>query len=157
MASYRDRRQPDLLRFPGNLRPRVLILVGLFVNLLCALLTIVTASPWYVRAFDAIVILGLSWFEIRAWPGEITVDSQGLRMHDIFGRCRRFLPWSDIQAVEHARSITHPAVDSLRLSTDILVIRGLSTDQTIVHTSGHPDRDRLLREFELRNVDLPQP
>lgn len=155
MASFRDPRAPDTLRFPGNIAPRVLIVSALFVNLVCAALSVFIESPWHVRVFDALLLLALTWFELRSWPGDITSNPQGLRQLNMFGKQVSFLPWSEIQAVEEGHELGGPAAEAYGLATDILIIRGGSPGRTITHTPRHPDRARLRREFQTYKVSLP--
>ena len=155
MASFRDPRAPETLRFPGNLVPRVLIVVAIFFNLLCAALSFFIESPWYNRLFDAILLVSLTWFEIRAWPGDITSGPIGLRQLNIFGQEVRLIPWNEIQAIEDGHELGGAAAASFGLATDTLVIHGRSPSAAIVHTPRHPDRDRLRREFQSYKVSLP--
>lgn len=156
MASYRDPRRPETLRFPGNLAPRVLIVVAVFINLLCAGLSIVIESPWHIRLFDAVLLISLTWFEVRCWPCDILSDPRGLRQMNLLGRQSRFLPWNEIQAVEERHELGGAAAARFGLATGILVIRGADPSQAIVHTPRHPDRERLRREFQTYKVSLPQ-
>lgn len=156
MASYRDPRATDTLRFPGNTAPRVLIVVAIFVNLLCAALSIFIDSPWYWRVFDAVVIVSVTYFELRCWPGDITSNPEGLRQFNPFGRLVAFIPWNEVKAIEESHELGGPAAASYGLATDIMVIRGASPAQIIVHTPRHPDRERLRREFQTFKVSLPK-
>lgn len=156
MASYRDPRRPDTLRFPGNLMPRVLIVVALFINLLCAAASILIPTPWHLRLIDALILAAATWFEIRSWPGDITSNPQGLRQFNMLGKETVFLPWNDIQAIEKSYELGGPDVGAFGLSTDILIIRGPSPGQTVIHTPRHPDRARLHREFQNYKVFHPK-
>lgn len=156
MASYRDPRKPETLRFPGNLAPRVLIVVAVFINLLCAGLSIVIESPWYMRVFDALLLISLTWFEVRAWPCDILSDPRGLYRMNIAGRQACFLPWNEIQAVEDGHELGGAAAAAYGLATDVLIIRGASPSKAIIHTPRHPDRERLRREFQTYKVSLPK-
>jgi hypothetical protein len=157
VASYRDPRFPEVLRFPGDLRPRILIAIAIFVNFLCVFLTIVITSPSHVRLMDALVLSGLTIAYFRVWPGDITSDPQGLRAYNMFGRLLTFIPWPDIQSVEHGHGFGGRIAAALGLTTDILIIRSSSSSSSIVHSSRHPDRQRLLRELEAHKIPVAPP
>ncbi|MBI4893996.1 MAG: hypothetical protein HY821_25485 [Acidobacteria bacterium] len=147
MASYRDRRQPELLRFPGDLRPKILICCALFVNLLCALVSLAITSPWQIRAFDFLILGVVSFLEIRAWPREITLDPGGIQLLNLLGKPLRSIAWHEITAMEESHEFGGALARALGLTTDTLVVRTADPFHSIVHTSRHPDRDRLLREY----------
>lgn len=155
MASYRDPRYPDTLRFPGNVLPRVLIVVALFFNLVCAVLAILYFTTWYWGVFDAVLLISLTWLELRVWPCDITSNPEGLRQLNMLGREVLLLGWNEIQTLEEARELGGETAASLGLATDTLIIRGKDQTKTIVHTPRHPDRDRLRREFQTYRVTLP--
>lgn len=155
MASYRDPRTPDTLRFPGNVLPRVLVVLSLFFNLICAALAVVFYSTWPWAVFDAVLLTGVTWFALKAWPCDITSNPEGLRQLNIFGREAVLIHWNEVQSLEEGRELGGEQAASLGLATDILVVRGKHPGQVIVHTQRHPDRDRLRREFQTYKASLP--
>jgi hypothetical protein len=157
VASYRDPRYPEVLRFPGDLRPRILICIAIFVNLCCAFLSLVISSPSHIRLIDALVLCGLTYLYYRAWPGDITSDPQGLRAYRMFGRLLTFIPWTDIRSVDYGTEFGGRPSAALGLTTDILTVRSSSSPRPIIHTSRHPDRPRLLRELEAHKIPVSPP
>lgn len=134
----------------------MLIVAAVFVNLLCAVLSILVDAPWYLRCLDAVILLSVTYFELRCWPGDITSNPHGLHQYNIAGKQVTFIAWNEVQTIEEGHEAGGPAADSLGLSTDILVVRGAEPAQTIIHTSRHPDRDRLRREFVAHKVSRPK-
>lgn len=153
MASYRDRRYPEHLRFPGDLRPKILIGVGLFVNACCLGLTVGMAGAWWWRVVEGAVELGVSVLYLWWWPREIVSMSTGLRQAGWLWKKETRIGWKEMKEAEEGWELGGARAAELGLRTDTLVMRGADGAE-IVHTPRHPDRERLVRDMKQSAAQL---
>ncbi len=102
-----------------------------------------------MRTFDFLLLAVVSFLELRSWPGEITLDPRGIQLLNLFGRPARSIAWKEVTGMEETQEFGSRLAKALGLTTDILLIHSADPFHTIAHTSRHPDRDRLLREYQL--------
>jgi hypothetical protein len=146
VASYRDRLQPELLRFPGLWRTRILIGAGLFAAVLISLLVVQFGAPKAVqRELAALALFALALLAV--WPREIVCGPGGVEQRRIFwlGKCR--IPWDGVLALEEKREFGGVGA-RLGLATGVIAVVGGRA--TIRHTPRHPDPERFLRECRMR-------
>lgn len=148
MASYRDRLNPELLRFPGLWRTRILIGAGLLVNglagVLCWWFETGHQRPWEA---ELAVLAALSLWMLACWPREIICGPAGIRQRQWLGLRRLHLAWEDVLALEEYRElggIGH------WLGLEDRALRIVSNHGEICHTPRHPDRNRFLLECRMR-------
>lgn len=156
MASFRDRENPEALRFPCDLRVQVLFYVALAVDLAAAAAVLFTRDTVSARAFDAALLALLLIFKLRHWPRQIVADQFGLHSLGLFNFWNVRIPWHDVESAA-STEIPFFGPSPLGLRNDTLEFRARSGGARIVHTPHHPDRDRLLREVRLRGAGLQDP
>lgn len=148
VASYRDRLQPELLRFPGLWRTRILIGAGLLAVAVTALLVFEFGDPRPdVRLRELGALASAVLFLAACWPREIVCGPAGVEQFRLFGLGRKRIRWGDVSAIEERqewRGLGAGLGFSVRL---IAVVGGQSA---IRHTPRHPDPERFLRECRMR-------
>ena len=154
MASFRDRRNPEAVRFPGDFGPKLLIIVGLFTDIVC------TVAEWFStrshtdKAPEVVALVLFTVLLLRCWPHEIVVDQYGVHSLSPFGVGGRHIPWSEVALVRPAFELGAGWAARLRLRTDTLEIYSSDSRHKVVHTPRHPDRQRLLFELKQRGVEI---
>ncbi len=148
VASYRDRMNPELLRFPGLWRPRILMGAALLVNALTALLCwwfeTGARRPWEAElALLAALSLGI----LACWPREITCGPAGVEQRQWLGLRKVRIGWGEIRALE-TREEFGGAGRGLGLT--VAAIDVVAEGRRIRHSPRHPDRERFLAECRLR-------
>ncbi len=148
VASYRDRLRPELLRFPGLWRTRILIGAGLFLAAFSAVLVWEFGGPrvdarW--RELGVLAIFAL-WL-LACWPGEIVCSPAGVEQRRWFGLVRKTVRWDQVLGIEETEEF---AGLGRRLGLAARVIAVTGTDGAVRHTPRHPDPDRFLRECRMR-------
>lgn len=148
MASYRDRLNPELLRFPGLWRTRILISAGLLVNaltgLLCWWFETGARRPWEL---ELALLAALSLWMLACWPREITCGPGGVAQRKWLGLRTARIGWGEVQAIEPLEEFGGAGK---RLGLAVSVIRVASARCEIRHTPRHPDAERFLRECRMR-------
>jgi len=146
VASYRDRLQPELLRFPGLWRTRILIGAGLFAFALVAVLVWEFGAPgervrdWAVLAVAAVCLL-------TCWPAEIVCGPFWVEQRRWLGLRKVRVPWDEVLGIEEREEIGGFG-RSLGLATRLIVVTG--SRGVIRHTPRHPDPERFVRECRMR-------
>lgn len=154
MASFRDRINPEAIRFPGDLRIKVLIVSGLFVDFLCVLVATHGSESDWKNVFNATVITVSVAFKLFNWPGEIVADQFGIHSRGRIPGTKIHIPWNELGAVRPSTQVPGFGPFALGLRNDTLELVSKDGKSVIVHTPCHPDRDRLLREPQLRGVTV---
>lgn len=156
VASFRDRRNPEALRFPSYLRIKGLIVCGLTIDLLCAIIVIYgDAADWHL-GFDA-AIIGLSVIlKALIWPPEIVLDQFGLHSCGLVSLFNTHIPWKEVGTVRPSVEVPGFGPKFLGLRNDALEVHSKVGSARVVHTPHHPDRDRLVREVRLRGVAVEE-
>lgn len=148
MASYRDRRHPELLRFPGLWLTRILIGAGLSLLALSAILAIAFDPPGApLPLAERAALAALALFFLACWPREIVCGPSGIEQRRLFGLGKTFLRWSDVQSVSVHQEFFGIG-RRLGLATEVAVVS--SPVSRIRHTPRHPDRARFLLECRQR-------
>jgi hypothetical protein len=148
VASYRDRMNPELLRFPGLWRTRILIGAALLVNALTALLCWWFESPSpRSREAELGLLAALSLWMIACWRREILCGPAGVEQRQWLGLRRVRIPWNEVLAVEPYEEFGGAG---RRLGIESSALRVVSSRHEIRHTPRHPDPDRFLRECRMR-------
>lgn len=148
VASYRDRRQPELLRFPGLWLTRILIGVGLFFVVLTAILSEWFDSPGApASAFERPALFAAALWLLACWPREIVCGPTGIEQRRLFGLGKTFIRWNEVQAIL-TRNEFAGIGRWLGLASEVVVIS--SPVSRIRHTPRHPDRARFLSECRMR-------
>lgn len=148
MASYRDRLQPELLRFPGLWRTRILIGAGLFVAAVSAVLVWEFGGPpMDARGRELVLLAILALWLLACWPGEIVCGPAGVELRRWFGLRKTRIRWDQVLGVEETEEFGGLG-RSLGLATRVIAVTG--TNGVIRHTPRHPDPDRFLRECRMR-------
>lgn len=148
MASYRDRVNPELLRFPGLWRTRILVSAGLLVNaltgLLCWWFETGVRRPWeWELALLALISVGM----LACWPREIVCGPAGVEQRQWLGLRKVRIGWGEVTALEPYEECGGAGK---RLGLAVSGIRVASERRRIRHTPRHPDPDRFLRECRMR-------
>lgn len=148
VASYRDRRQPELLRFPGLWLTRILIGSGLFLILLTAVLSEWFDSPAAPASMpERVVLLATALWLLACWPREIVCGPVGVEQRRLFGLGKTFIRWNEVQSIL-TRSEFAGLGRWLGLASEVTVVSGPAS--SIRHTPRHPDRSRFLSECRMR-------
>lgn len=148
VASYRDLRHPELIRFPGLWLTRILIGTALFVLLLTAILSAWfdppgAPAPLGERAALAAVALWL----LACWPREIVCGPSAIEQRRLFGLGRTSIHWGEVQSVSPQPEFFGIG-RWLGLDSEVIVVS--SPVSRIRHTPRHPDRARFLQECQRR-------
>jgi len=154
VPSYRDRQNPEAVRFPGNFVPKLVLALGLIANVLGLVSVAAVGAPWWNRVLDVILLLGTSLVYLKTWPRVLVTDQFGLHKLGWRAKSRISIAWNEIQSVQPGRELGGDAAAGMGLATDTLVITGSQPGQRIVHTPRHPDRARLLLEMRQHGVKL---
>ena len=141
---------PEALRFPSDLRVKVLIVIGLTVDLICAAVAVVMPGAIWLHAFDATVVCLLVALKLHWWPRELVADQFGLHSCGIFSRRNIHIPWHEVGAVRPSTEVPGFGPSALGLRNDTLEFQSIDGSARVIHTPHHPDRDRLVREARLR-------
>lgn len=148
VASYRDRMNPELLRFPGLWRTRILIGAALLVNVLTALLCwwfeTGVRRPWEA---ELVLLAGLSAWQLACWPREIICGPAGVEQRQWLGLRKVRIGWGDIRALEPCEEFGGAGK---RFGLEAAAIRVVAEDREIRHSPRHPDPARFLAECRLR-------
>ena len=156
MASFRDRRNPEALRFPSYLRIKGLIVCGFTIDLLCAIVVVFADAGTWNYAIDGAVI-GLSVIlKAIVWPREIVIDQFGLHSCGLFSLFNTHIPWNEVGAVRSSTEVPGFGPRFLGFRNDALKVQSKDGSARVVHTPHHPDRDRLVREVRLRGVAVEE-
>lgn len=151
MASYRDRLQPELLRFPGLWRVRILIGAGLFAAALAAALVFEFGDPRpEARLRELGALGGTCLFLLACWPREIVCGPAGLEQCRIFGLGKQRLRWGDVLTIEEKQEFRGFGA-WFGLSVRLIAVIG--PELVIRHTPRHPDPARFLRECRMRREE----
>lgn len=148
VASYRDRMNPELLRFPGLWRTRILIGAALLVNALAALLCwwfeTGARRPWEA---ELALLAALSLWQLACWPHEIICGPSGVEQRQWLGLRKVRIGWGEIRALEPCEEFGGAGK---RFGLAVASIRVLAEGRQIRHSPRHPDPDRFLAECRLR-------
>lgn len=148
VASYRDRLRPELLRFPGLWRTRILIGAGLFLAIFSALLVWEFGGPGTVARWRELALLAiLALWLLACWPGEIVCGPAGVEQRRWLGMGKTVIRWDEVLGIEERGEF---AGLSRRLGLAARVIAVTGTNGVVRHTPRHPDPDRFLRECRMR-------
>lgn len=154
MPSHRDRYNPEAVRYPTDLRPKILIGLALFSNFMCSIASVVSPGALGYNCFAAVLLASSTALYIRLWPTTLVTDQTGLHALWLFGRRRQFISWLDVGSIEEACELGMAWPARLGLRVDQLVVVSRDGSVRIAHTPLHPDRDRMLKEFQLHGVKL---
>jgi len=156
VGSFRDRINPDAIRFPGNLRIKILIVIGLAIDLACAAAVIVIGGRTTVQVFAGAVLFLSVAFKLFFWPKQIITDQFGLHSMGLIPGGATHIAWQDIGAVLPATEV--PGFGNLVFGfrNDTLEFHSKDHSARVVHTPNHPDRDRLLLEVRHRGVTIEE-
>lgn len=148
MTSFRDRRFPELLRFPGLWRPRILVLAGLLINSLAALLCwwFETGAP-RPREAELGLLAAISLWMLACWPREIVCGPAGVEQRKRFWLGITRIGWGEVRALEPGEEFFGIGK---RFGLETSVVCVVSGRAEIRHTPRHPDRERFLRECRMR-------
>lgn len=148
VASYRDRLRPELLRFPGLWRTRILIGAGLFAAILSAAPVGKFGGPGMdARSRELALLAVLSLWLLACWPREIVCGPAGVEQRRRYGLGKTVIRWDEVLGIEEKDEFGGLG-RSLRLATRVIAVTG--TNGVIRHTPRHPDPDRFLRECHMR-------
>ncbi len=148
VASFRDRCQPELLRFPGLWLTRILIGTGLFVVAVTAIL-----AAWFdphgarASATEPVALLAAALWLLACWPREIVCGPAGIEQRRLFGSGKTFIRWSEVRSINRKSEFLGIA-RLLGLDPEVVVVS--SPVSSIRHTPRHPDRPRFLLECRQR-------
>ncbi len=148
VASYRDRLQPELLRFPGLWRTRGLIGAALFLTAVIAALVWEFGDPRLngrARELGQLALLAL-WL-LGCWPGEIVCGPAGVEQRRWFGLWKTRIRWGEVLGIEEKEEFGGLG---RRLGVAVRVIAVVGKDAVVRHTPRHPDPERFLRECRMR-------
>lgn len=140
--------QPELLRFPGLWRTRMLIGAGLFAAGLTAALVWEFGNAHdgnRVHEFGLLAVLAV-WLS-ACWPREIVCGPAGVEQYRLFGLGKVRVPWSEVLGIEQGRELLGAGA-KVGLATGTIAVIGASA--TIRHSPRHPDPERFLRECRMR-------
>lgn len=154
MPSYRDRYNPEAVRYPADFRPKILICLALLTNLICGLAVIVSPGSVLYNCFAAVVLISTTALYIHLWPTTLVTDQTGLHGLWLLGRRRQFIGWNDVGALSEESELGMDWAVKLRVRVDQLVVSNRDGTVRIAHTPRHPDRQRMLKEFHLHGVKL---
>jgi hypothetical protein len=154
VASFRDRINPEAIRFPGELRVKVLIVCGLLVDVLCILVATHGNESIWKNLFDAAVIAIAVGFKVSCWPYEIVSDQSGLHSNGRVPGAKINITWGELGAIRPAVHVRGFGPRVLGLPNDAIELVSRDGSSVIAHTPCHPDRARLLREPHLRGVTV---
>ncbi len=148
MASYWDRRRPELLRFPGLWLTRILIGAALFVLLLTVLLSVWFDPPGAPAPLaERATLAALALWLLACWPREIVCGPVGLEQCRLFGLGKTRILWSEVQSVSVKREFLGIG-RWFGLPSQVIVVS--SPVSRTRHTPRHPDRARFLLECQKR-------
>jgi len=148
VASYRDRLQPELLRFPGLWRTRILIGAGLLAVAVTAALVFEFGDPRPdVRLRELGALASAALFLAACWPREITCGPAGVEQFRLFGMGRKRIRWGGVSTIEERQEWRGLGA---RLGFSVRLIAVVGTQSAIRHTPRHPDPERFLRECRMR-------
>jgi hypothetical protein len=145
---------PEAIRFPSNLRVKILLLSALAVDLLCAGAALYIGGSVDLRFYDATVITVLVVVKLYFWPREIVLDQFGIHSLGLFARLNTHIPWNEIGEVRSSTEVPGFGPLALGCRNDTLEFLSATGTGRAAHTSHHPDRDRLVREARLRGVAI---
>ena len=154
MPSHRDPYNPEAVRYPSDLRPKILIGVALLTNILCAIAAIASPGTLAYNCFAAFLLALTTVMYVRLWPTTLVTDQTGLHALWLFGRRRQFISWTDLGFVEEACELGMGWPAKLGLRVDQLVVVSRDGSVRIAHTPLHPDRERMLKLFQLHGLKL---
>jgi hypothetical protein len=140
------------VRYPSDLRPKILICMALLVNLICAGGALISPGSLLYNCFAGLLLLGSTALYIHWWPTTLVTDQRGLHSLWILGRRRQFIAWDEIGEISDGFELGMEWAAALGVTVDVLVVSNLAGDVKIAHTSRHPDRERMLKEFQLHGV-----
>lgn len=143
---------PEAIRFPSNLRVKILLLSALAVDLLCAGAALFVGGSAGNRLYDATVIIAFVAFKLYFWPREIVLDQFGIHSLGLFSRLNTHIPWNEIGDVGLATEVPGFGPLALGCRNETLEFHSTTGTACVAHTSHHPDRDRLVREARLRGA-----
>lgn len=148
VASYRDRRQPELLRFPGLWLTRILIGAGLFVIVLTAILSEWFDSPGApASTLERAILFATALWLLACWPREIVCGPSGVEQRRLFGLGRLRIRWDEVQAISQRQEFGGLA-RLFGLAGGLVEVR--ARGRAVRHTPRHPDPERFLQECRMR-------
>ncbi len=148
VASYRDRLQPELLRFPGLWRTRILIGAVLFITILIAVLVWEFGGPRMDQRWRELGVLALlALWLLACWPAEIVCGPAGVEQRRWFGLRKARVGWNEVLGIEEREEFGGLG---RRLGVAVRVIAVVGADAVVRHTPRHPDPERFLRECRMR-------
>lgn len=148
VASYRDRLQPELLRFPGLWRTRILIGAALFITILIAVLVWEFGGPRMDERWSELGVLALlALWLLACWPGEIVCGPAGVEQRRWFRLWKTRVRWSEVLGIEEREEFGGLG-RRLGLAGRVIAVAG--THGEVRHTPRHPDPERFLRECRMR-------
>ncbi len=145
VSSYRDRRNPEVVHFPGSLR--AIATLGLCGSLAAALFALAAATgpPAMRLGFGAPLLLVLIAIA-RMWPRRISLGELGVWQYGIFGRQKYMIAWDDMAPAQESvelRILSAQARTGFAANRTV-VLHSASGQLRIVHTPRHSDRERFL-------------
>lgn len=143
---------PEAIRFPSDLRVKILLLSALAVDLLCAGAALFIGGSVGLRFYDATVITSLVAVKLYFWPREIVLDQFGIHSLGLFAGLNTHIPWGEIGEVRPSTEVPGFGPLAFGLPNETLEFRSSTGKARVAHTSHHPDRDRLVREARLRGA-----
>jgi len=154
VASFRDPLQPELVRFPGLWRTRILAGAGLFFAALTAVLGWWFASPTAPSSWkENTVLLGLALWLAACWPREIVCGPVAAEQRQWLGLRKVRIRWDEDPALERKQEFLGLgrwlglAASVIELSSPAGVIR---------HTPRHADAERFVQECRRRMEESQQ-
>ena len=141
MASYRDPRNPEAIVFPPLLRPRILIVAGLFLNFLAGIATVVTRASLGTLIVDWVILSGTTFLLLWLWPPTLVTDQSGLRSNGLVHGRQLCIAWEQFGSI------------NLLNGGQTLEVRSLDGAASIRHTALHTDRERIVLQFRQHGVD----
>jgi hypothetical protein len=155
VASYRDEFNSEAVHFPGDMLPRILIVVGLVVCFSTGMLSLSFSGSAEAVARDAAVLVAAALLMVCGWPREILVDQNGVHQQGLLWIRKHGLSWKRVDRAYFGRDLGAPLGALLGLRTSTLVIEGTGSSGSrvrIVLTPRHSDSERLLRILRMNGV-----
>ncbi|MBI5281131.1 MAG: hypothetical protein HY858_05560 [Candidatus Solibacter usitatus] len=153
MASYRDRRNPEAVHFPGSLTTKIMATVGLFICLLLAILAITSPEKHWMWLLDTVLLSVVVLLLVWTWPAEIITDQHGIRTRRFLGLLSSHISWHEVGRITTVQEFGGLGA-RLGLGAECLVVAARTGTVTIVHSPRHPDRRRFLLELKQHGVNL---
>jgi hypothetical protein len=140
------------MHFPGSLGTKILIVLAELLFLTLLLVCLFTGPP-FERVWTSGLLTVVMVLVALLWPRQIAIDQNAIRIKGPFGIGEKSIPWRDLDPPQPGREILWaPWMKKFGIRGETLVFRNKFTGATVIHTSRHPDRARLLNELKRRGI-----